>query len=183
MCIWVSLFAHLHIFWTGDLFYVLSCIFFQLQWVARSSLRGCAHAHVYLHTRLSLFVRFTSRLPLLSKYKLIFSTEWRSDSLRWIPWENVVLLSTLLRIAKLSTPADPSSLFSSEKRKQPGTSRHQQSRQADCLSSAVLLIPFALEWTELLWLLKTYFYLMIVLIIHLPGTINGIDLDLHFEHN
>lgn len=179
MSLSVCAFAHLL---NGSLFYVLSCIFFQLQWVARSSLRRCAH--VYLHTRLSLFVRcltprFTSRLPLLSKYQLTFSTEWRSDSLRWIPWENVVLLSTLLRIAKLPTPADPSSLFSSEKRKQPGTSRHQQSRQADCLSSAVLLIPFALEWTKLLCLLKTYFYLMIVLIIHLPGTINGIDLDLH----
>lgn len=47
-------------------------------------------------------------------------------------------------------------------KKTPGTSRHQQSRQADCLSSAVLLIPFALEWTHLLCLLKNIVFLSLI---------------------
>ncbi len=131
--------------------------FFQLQWVSRSSLPGCAHALSYICIWVFVYLYDAAfYLPLASLFEISvdFSMEWHvqtpSDESRGRTW---FFSSTLLRIATLTTPADPSSLFSSEKRKPPGTSRHEQSRQADCLPSAVLLIPFALELTEWLCLL------------------------------
>ncbi len=138
--------------------------FFQLQWVSCSSLSGCAHALTYICIWVFTYLYNAARHvlpPACRNISWLFYGVTCSDSLRWIPWENVVLLSTLLRIAKLTTPADPSSLFSSEKRKPPGTSRHEQSRQADCLPSAVLLIPFALELTEWLFALNIVFLSLI----------------------
>lgn len=133
----------------------LSCFktYFSSSNDKRTHLSGDVRSWEYIYIRVFLYLYGIPPTPfyLPSACRVKISVDFfrvtRSDSLRWISWESMMLLSTLLRIAKLTTPAGPNSLFGSEKRNPPGTGRHEQSQKPNCLSSAVLLIQFALDWT------------------------------------
>lgn len=175
MSLSVCAFAH-HL--NGNPFYVLSCIFFPAPMSSTLiSLGMCTRTYICIQA----YLYDAAHHDLPPAYLSCRNISWLfyGVTFRLPPMNPVGERGASLHTpqnSKANHPCRSQQSVQLREKKTPGTSRHQQSRQADCLSSAVLL-PFALKWTNLLCLLKNIVFLSLViqtesnysLIIHLPA--------------
>lgn len=159
--------------------------FFQLQRVARSSLRGmCARARIFAYetSLICTMPHATIYLSLASLVEISVDFFYRV-TFRLPPMNPVGERGASLHTPQNSKANHPCRSQQSVQLWEKKAARHQQAPAIPAGWLSFLCCPPNSICTGMDWITlfaKTYFYLMIVLIIHLPGTINGIDLDLQF---